>query len=45
MKATALVWTSGRFGLVTISDSKLLGEALEAELKAFTTGYSNANPR
>jgi hypothetical protein len=45
MKATALVWTTGSFGLINVSDSKLLGDALTAELKAFTTGYGNANPR
>lgn len=45
LKATALVWTSGTFGLVNISDSKLLGDALAAELKAFTVSHGNANAR
>jgi hypothetical protein len=44
-KTTALLWTSGRFGLVDVNDPKLLGELLELDLTAFTASHGKANPR
>jgi hypothetical protein len=44
-KSTALVWTSGNFGAVGLSDAWKLGETYAGDVSAFTKAHGKANAR
>jgi len=44
-KTMALIWTSGNFGVVDLTNAKNLGNAYEGDLSAFSSSYQQANAK